>query len=311
MNSNSDKELRNDLIYRDWKEIRVYSWSFVVDNLLLKGNSMIRFKSIPRPRQAGLFLALLLTAAFGAACGGAAPNSTSSSSSSSSSAAVAPGTAFEGEITYKMSAGTGMRVRHAIKGTRSRIEMQLPAGGPETGSMVTLMDMSSQTTTTLMPQTKTYMTMNWNEVAEQMTKAAENDPVNDFSKVSSNGKTETIAGINCRYWQVGDKMEMCLAQGMGYFGGGGGPGGILEKLKDLAQRDKLKAQLDANPEFAKFVEGGAFPLKMASIENGQSTTIMEVTSVERKSLDDSIFNVPADYKKMEIPKIPGMPMMKQ
>jgi Domain of unknown function (DUF4412) len=46
---------------------------------------------------------------------------------------------------------------------------------------------------------------------------------------------------------------------------------------------------------------------MANIENGQPKTIMEVTGVERKSLDDSLFAVPADYKKTEIPGIPGMP----
>jgi hypothetical protein len=33
---------------------------------------------------------------------------------------------------------------------------------------------------------------------------------------------------------------------------------------------------------------------------------MEVTKVERKSLDDSLFNVPADYKKMEIPGMSGI-----
>jgi hypothetical protein len=101
-----------------------------------------------------------------------------------------------------------------------------------------------------------------------------------------------------------------MAKGLGYFGGGGS-GGILDKLKNLAMREKVKAQLDANPELAKFVEGGAFPLKMASIENGQSKTIMEVTGVERKSLDDSLFTVPADYKKTEIPGMSGIPGIKR
>jgi hypothetical protein len=88
-----------------------------------------------------------------------------------------------------------------------------------------------------------------------------------------------------------------MAKGLGYYGGGAG--GVLDKLKDPALREKAKAQLDANPEFAKFVEGGAFPLKITAVENGQSKTLMEVTSIERKSLDDSLFTVPADYKKAE------------
>ena len=279
---------------------------------------MLRLKSISQPRQTVLVLALLLATAFGAACGGAKTTSSSSSSTSSSSS-IAPGDgAFEGEITSKMSLGTDMQVKYAIKGARTRIETQFLGGNSQMsnmmsdlGSTVTLMDMSSQTATTLMPKTKTYMTMNWGEMAEQMANQMEKDEYSDFSKVTSTGKTETVAGVNCQYWKFGDKMEMCLAQGLGYFGGGGGAGGILDKLKNLAHRDRIKAQLDANPEFAKFAEGGAFPLKMANIENGQSKTFMEVTGVERKSLDDSLFTVPADYKKVELPGIPGIPGMKR
>jgi len=142
--------------------------------------------------------------------------------------------------------------------------------------------------------------MNWGEMAEEMTKVAgKNSPI-DFPKVTSTGKTETVAGLSCEHWLIGDKTDVCMAKGLGYFGGGGA-GGVLDKLKNLALRDKIKAQLDANPEFAKFLEGGAFPLKMANIENGQPKTIMEVTGVERKSLDDSLFTVPADYKKTENP----------
>jgi hypothetical protein len=264
---------------------------------------MIQFKSFTHLTQPVLFLALLLVAAFGAACGGATPSPTSSSS--------APGVgAFEGEITSKTFIGDQtVETRYAIKGTRNRIETNSSLGGAQTGLMqesVTLMDLSSSMMTTLFPQTKTYTTMNWGELAEEMSKEAGNGSPIDFPKVTSTGKTETIAGITCEHWLVGDNMDMCMAKGLGYFGGGGS-GGILDKLKNLAVRDKIKAQLDANPEFAKFTEGGAFPLKMAQIENGQSKTIMEVTSVERKSLDDSLFTVPADYKKTELPAIPGIP----
>jgi hypothetical protein len=163
--------------------------------------------------------------------------------------------------------------------------------------------------TMLFPQTKTYMTMNGGEMAEEMTKGDGKGPSFDFPKVTSTGKTETIAGITCEHWLMDEKTDVCMAKGLGYFGGGSN--NILDKLKNLALREKIKAQLNTNPEFAKFIEGGAFPLKMAQIENGQSKTIMEVTAVERKSLDDSLFNVPADYKKSEIPGMPGMPSGKK
>lgn len=206
-----------------------------------------------------------------------------------------------------LTGGQPMEIKYAIKGNRTRVETQLSRGSAQTGVM--LMDLSSGTQTMMMPQTKTYMTMNWGEMAETMMK----DAPGDTFKVTSTGKTETVAGFTCQHWLFGDKqdMDICMAQGLGYFGGGGQSGGILDKLKSLAMGDKMKAQLAANPEFAKFVEGGAFPLKIAQIENGQPKTIMEVTSVERKSLDDALFTVPADYKKMEIPGLPGIPTGKR
>jgi hypothetical protein len=274
---------------------------------------MIRFRSIPHSSQIVLFLALLLVSAFGAACAAAKQNSASdsapaSSASSSSSAPGAGGGVFEGEITAKLfTDAQPMEILYATKGSRMRVETQLSQGSAQKG--VALMDSSAGTMTMLIPQNKTYMTMNWGKIAgEMMAKGDEKDSTDDFPKVTSTGKTETVAGFKCQYWLFGDKQdtEVCIAKGLGYFAGAGGDSsGILDKLKNLALRDKIKAQLDANPEFAKFVEGGAFPLKIAQIENGQSKTIMEVTSVARKSLDDSLFTVPADYKKMEIPGMPA------
>ncbi len=268
---------------------------------------MIQIKSFTQRLQAALFLALLLIAAFGAACGGAKNGSTTGSSSSASGAGATAG-AFEGEITAKIFMDEKPAdFRYAIKGNRMRIETELSHDGSETG--VTLVDSSTGMMTMLIPQKKTYMTMNFGQMAGDMTASeGEKDSSGDFLKVRSTGKTETIAGYACQYWLVGEKQdtEVCMAKGLGYFASaGGGAGGVLDKLKNLALREKIKAQLDANPEFAKFVEGGAFPLKINEVENGQWKTVMEVTRVERKSLDDSLFTVPADYKEVEIPGMPA------
>ncbi len=277
-----------------------------------------RLMLFPQSFHKVLLFSLLLITSFAAACGGAKQNSASdsstSSSGSSSSSAVSAGGAgpFEGAITAKLFSGDqSMEMRYAIKGTRSRVETQLSRGSAQTG--VILMDLSSGTQTMLMPQTKTYMDMNLGGMAEMMVKNAGKDAPGEDFKATSTGRTETVAGFTCEHWIMGDDQntDVCLAKGLGFFGGGGQSGGVFEQLKKLAMGDKMKAQLEANPEFAKFVEGGAFPLKIAQIENGQSKTIMEVTSVERKSLDDSLFTVPADYKKMEIPGLPGMPARKR
>ena len=273
-------------------------------------------KLIPQSPRTIFQLSLLFLAALVSACSSSPKNASSDSSSPASTApASSSGSGnFEGAITAKMFTGPQpIEIKYAIKGTRFRIETQLSQGGTQTG--VVLMDSSSGSQTMLMPQTKTYMSLDLNkggqfgQMVEKMAEKAGQE-TGDLSKITSTGETETIAGHACQHWRIGDKQQtdVCLAQGLGFFGGGGQSGGIFEQLKNLAMGDKVKAQLNANPEFARFVEGGAFPLKISQVENGQSKTVMEVTSVERKSLDDSLFSVPSDYKKMEIP---GMPTIKQ
>lgn len=273
-------------------------------------------KLIPQSPRTIFQLSLLFLAALVSACSSSPKNASSDSSSPASTApASSSGSGnFEGAITAKMFTGPQpIEIKYAIKGTRFRIETQLSQGGTQTG--VVLMDSSSGSQTMLMPQTKTYMSLDLNkggqfgQMVEKMAEKA-GEETGDLSKITSTGQTETIAGHTCQHWRISDKQQtdVCLARGLGFFGGGGQSGGIFEQLKNLAMGDKVKAQLNANPEFARFVEGGAFPLKISQVENGQSKTVMEVTSVERKSLDDSLFSVPSDYKKMEIP---GMPTIKQ
>ncbi len=270
-------------------------------------------KPLPKSLTNFLPISLLCSALLVAACSDAKQNSTSSSTpaSSTASSSSAPSGAgnFEGAITASLFTGSQpMQVKYLIKGTRSRIETNLSRGSQEMG--VVLMDLTSGTQTMLMPHAKTYMTMNWGEegaklkgLAEKMGKSGDGK----LPKITSTGKTETIAGYTCEHWLIGDAQDadICFAKGLGYFGSGGDMGGLLDKFKSLGFGDKAKAQLDANPEFAKFIEGGAFPLKISQLENGQPKTVMEVTGIERKSLEDSLFTVPPDYKKMEIPGMPA------
>src|SRR2546421_127999 len=80
-------------------------------------------------------------------------------------------------------------------------------------------------------------------------------------------RQEMIAGYPCEHWLMGEKqnLDMCAAKGLGYFGMGG-QGGGLSALKNLAFSPKLLAEAATHPEWVKFLEGGAFPLKLTSTE---------------------------------------------
>ncbi len=224
--------------------------------------------------------------------------------------AVQGGGEFEGIIGMRMDAENqkGVEMTYFIKGQHSRIETNL-AQIPE-GQSVMLWDLEGGKMTTLMPSKKVYMTMDLKETAEGVREAArkmkgskdEEKEDTKFPKLTSTGKQETIAGYSCEHWLMGEKqdMDICVAKGLGYFGMGGQARGGFGSLKNLSFDPKLLATAAAHPEWVKFLEGGAFPLKLTMLENGKVKMKMEATRIERKTLDDSLFSIPPGYKELNM-----------
>lgn len=221
---------------------------------------------------------------------------------------------FEGLIAMKMAGEDqkGAEMTYFLKGRHTRIETKM-GDNPE-GQAVMLWDLEGAKITTLMPSRKMYMTMDLKETQEGLKEAAEKmkkdkgeEEETKFPKLTPTGKQETIAGYNCEHWLMGDKqdIDMCVAKGLGYFGMGGQSRGGLGSLGNLAFSPKLLAEAAAHPEWVKFLEGGAFPLKLTAMEDGKVKMNMEATKIERKSLDDSLFSIPADYKELNMGNLTG------
>lgn len=253
-----------------------------------------------------LFIALPL-----AAChhGG---DSSHDSSAGTPSAISSSGGNFEGTITMKMEGENqnGAEMTYFLKSRHARIEVKTPDHPESQGVM--LWDLDDAKMTTLMPARKMYMTIDLKEAAESMKNVTKDLKKNQgeeekFPKLTDTGRQETIAGHTCEHWLMGDKqdLDMCVAKGLGYFGMGGQGGGGLSALKNLAFSPKLLAEAASHPEWVKFLEGGAFPLKITSTEDGKVRMNMEATRIEKKSLDDSLFAVPPDYKEFSMGGLGG------
>jgi hypothetical protein len=253
-------------------------------------------------------ITLLLIAFLLAACHHGSDSSRNSIAGASSTASSG-GANFEGVITMKMEGESqkGAEMTYFLKSRHARIEVKVP-DNPE-GQGVMLWDLEDAKMTTLIPSRKMYMTIDMKQAAESM-KGVTRDlkkPQGEeekFPKLTDTGNQETIAGHTCEHWLIGEKqdLDMCVAKGLGYFGMGG-QGGGLGALKNLAFSPKLLAEAASHPEWVKFLEGGAFPLKITSMEDGKVKMNMEATKIERKSLDDALFTVPSDYKEFNM----GMP----
>jgi hypothetical protein len=104
----------------------------------------------------------------------------------------------------------------------------------------------------------------------------------DTASVDKTGKHETVAGMDCEDWTAkdpsGKRSEVCIAQGLVAFDFSALKGGGTSTLGKELREKKL------------------FPLRSVEYDAaGKELSRMEVTKVEKKSLEDSEFEIPKDY----------------
>lgn len=227
---------------------------------------------------------------------------------SSSPGTSSNGSPFEGIIKAKFTDDSeASNMTFLVKANLFRLEIS-DGAEKENPPKAVILDLKSGIQKMMDPQEKEYIEINLTDLTDYNDSGkGDREPI---SKFTPTGKTETIAGYTCEHYLIDDpeKTDFCLAKGMVYAGTGEEfGGGLWQVLRNKKDDRELKARMESDPEFKKLVESGAFPLKISQVENGQVKTIMEVTGIERKALDDSLFKVPADYKKIEMKMPMGIP----
>lgn len=194
---------------------------------------------------------------------------------------ISMGQDFEGIIEYNLSGMTNATgsMTYMIQGSRMRMQMGKKGNGisaailflPDESSMIIIMD-----------KMRSYMKMDVNK------KMANNKYTGKWkeSTMKKTGNTKTIAGHSCEIWIVtsskDEQLIMCMAQGLGTFMSPGNP---------MAQNNA--------PDWArKVIADGYMPLEVAKITDGDKKVMMKATKIEQKSLDDSLFEIPAGYRDM-------------
>jgi hypothetical protein len=183
-----------------------------------------------------------------------------------------------------------------IAKSKMRIEVKILDPPGET---VLLWDYSTGKGIALMAPTRTYTIIDFMGMQAEYRKS-HNIKEYKFPKLADTGKKETIAGHTCEHYLVGEQnMDMCVAKGLGYLGVGGAEGSM--GMPYLAGTEDIS---NAGPEWKSLLEGGAFPLKMSALKNGQRRDSLEVTNIEQRSVDESLFAIPPGYKEAKSPTAP-------
>jgi hypothetical protein len=193
-------------------------------------------------------------------------------------AGISKALAFEGLVDYHINAsGHSMDMEYLLKGHKLRFN-----GNATMHNGAGILDSDKKTVTILMPEQKMYMVQN----------------VTDYKKLASQangtftdtGNSETILGYKCEEYLYKSKSGLAhiwLASKLGYFGGMlHGQSGGMDAWVKMAQ-DK-----------------GLFPLKSVYTDNnGKEKYTMTATKIESQTVDDSNFQVPSDYKEIQMPKM--------
>lgn len=189
-------------------------------------------------------------------------------------APVARAQQFEGVITATM-LDQNATVTYAVKGDKLRTEMAM---GPEMRT-ATIIDRAARKMYLLLPMQQAYM-----ERDLDTTLTGERGQAHSDADFSWTGTHQTIAGIPCDDAVLkerdGAQLNMCIAKGITFVGGGG-----------------MAARGTPRNNWQSRIQGG-FPMRVQRA--GDPKPLMEVTSVERKSLSDDLFVPPAGWRKMSM-----------
>ena len=193
---------------------------------------------------------------------------------------------FEGAIAVRLSGGgrsgpTSQEVEYLARGGNVRLNIMSPAGA------MAILGLSAENKTYLVVESqRAYMELPPVDAARMVAASA------GATKLTRSGRKETIAGYECEHVIVptnddtkSETTDMCLTYALGKY---------VNPMASLsgARLSPWQQQLAAD---------GGFPLRV-TLPDG--LVALEVTKIMKRRVSDTLFRIPADFSKMELPKRP-------
>jgi len=186
---------------------------------------------------------------------------------------------FEGKVTFNVfDNGESHTMQYYVKGSKLRFDAN--EQGHE-GQII--MDPAEKQFMIIMPQQKMYMVM---PIPDMKDKNKGSESTGDKADFVKTGETKDILGYSAEKWTYkngDDQGEAWMTKDIGGF----------QLFDNPMQQDQPQWQKDLQAE-------GYFPLLV--YENGDK--VFEVTNIDKKSLDASMFEPPAGFQKMDMPAMP-------
>lgn len=202
-------------------------------------------------------------------------------------ASAAPDT-FEGRIRMKITSGRDVsEMEYAMKGSKMRMEM-----GDQDEQMTSIIDLKTMQMIMLMPSEKMYMVMQVPNPKETAAAKA------DEGTIEKTSETATILGYATTKYLIRSKdlkepVEVWATEGLGTFFNPDSFSGPMGGKRKSASWERLLRNR------------GFFPLRTVIREKREETR-MEVISLKKGPLPDSLFTPPAGFQRMDMPGMGGL-----
>jgi len=218
---------------------------------------------------------------------------------------------FEGEIGIRASGDVARSGNNApldltldVKSNKLRADIPAGMAGPGPGLHGYGIFHTDEKKLFFVDDTKKQaIVIDMNKAGEHLTKAQSMGGPHSHSgathpppKVTKTGKTDTVAGHKCETWEIEDaeqheKTQLCVAdEGASWF--------HIPLVGAPAQMAWAGELLD----------GKHFPLRAIMLEaSGTEKGRVEVTRIDKKSLDDALFEVPAGYTQVDLEQLFSVP----
>lgn len=196
--------------------------------------------------------------------------------------AIISAQSFEGTIEFRKKTQTDtVNYVYHIKGDHVRLDEIGNRSGNVEGSFI--IDLQTKQMLSLSHARKKYIEQGSGLPAK----------MNGKADVKETGNSKTLHGSKCKEYVVTNseekvKVTYWMAEGHYDF--------FFKLLQVLNRKDKSAVYIQE----LKGVDG-MFPFLSVqqNLETGKDEVIMEVTGVEKKKVDDSMFKVPSDYQKFQ------------
>ncbi len=183
---------------------------------------------------------------------------------------------FEGKVTINVFDGDQAHtMEYYVKGSKIRFD-----ANEEGHEGHVIMDPSNKQFLVVMPQQKMYMSM---QIPDYSSNSGDNSSMDKDVSFEKTGETKQILGYTAEKWTYkskDDQGEAWMTKDIGGF----------KMFDNPMQKNKPQWQKD-------LATSGYFPLEV--YENGKK--VYEVTNIDKKSLDESMFEAPVGFKKMDMP----------